>query len=197
VRVAIVTSNYNPNGTVTNGHGMAWAQMVNDVANWVIANRYSSQVDVAGGTDIELLWSQPATAQAWVDGYASVAAHRFLYVLGSLEGCPNCDNGWTLESAWSVSWHSPPALPLPQIYQSVNARQWANLALYAAQQHNETLIFAGALTEYQACLGDPTDATCQPPTQPATGWQYLFDQLNANPATQQTLPWSTDLAWLN
>src|SRR5581483_7392751 len=85
VRIVVTTSNYGNN--VTALHGAAWAQMVDDLALWVLAQGYSGQVDIAGGSNIEPDWNGAATTRAWVDGYASVA-HRFMYNVGAASGCP-------------------------------------------------------------------------------------------------------------
>jgi hypothetical protein len=184
VRIVIATSN--GGNAVTAAHGQAWAEMVNSVASWVVNQGYSGQVDIAGGINIESGFNGFDITRRWIDGYASVA-RRFLYNLGAAYG-------YTQENLWYLSWGSPPAEPLPEIYSTGNATQWANLSSYGAQQHNESVIMAGALTEVGACVQHPDD-TCKPtPFTPAQGWQALYDKLK-DVGTAQTLPWSTDIRW--
>ena len=199
VRLVLATSNSGKN--VTSNHGKAWAQMVNSVASWVIAQGYVAQVDIAGGTNIELGFNAFAATSNWVNGYASVTPNRFLYDLGAAEGCPpfgSCNNGWTQDNLWFVSWGAVPSLPLPEIYNSANAKQWQNLSLFGFQHHNQSVIILGALTEQGACTQYPNDPTCNPTAfTPAQGWQTLFNTLNKDSRTAQTLPWSTDIQWLD
>jgi hypothetical protein len=199
-RIVIATSN--SGNTVTAAHGQAWAQLVDSVAAWVISQGYAGQVDIAGGTNIEPGFNAFSLAKNWVDGYASVSPQRFLYNLGAAEGCPqsgsgSCNNGWTQDNLWYVSWGADPAEPLPEIYNMANAAQWAALSLYAYQNYGQSMIISGALTEFGACVQDPTDPTCLPvATTPAQGWQLLYNKLNSSTLTSQTLPWSTDIKWL-
>ena len=199
VRIVLATSNNG--GNVNTNHGQAWAQMINDVAAWVISQRYSGQVDIAGGSNIEMGFNRFPMTKTWIDGYASVMPNRFMYNVGAAEGCPrsgagSCNNSWTVDNLWYVSWGSTPAIPLPEIYNAANAAQWTNVSLYGVNQYNESVISAGALTEFGACQQHPTDSTCLPaPFTPADGWNAFYTTLNGNASTAQTLPWSSDIKW--
>jgi len=207
VRIIIATNNSGASLTYAPYVlGQAWAQMVNDVAAWVVDQRYSGRVDIAGGSDMETDYDSPAVTRAWVDGYASVSPQRFLYDVGDAAGCPtsratatagSCDSGWNQEDVWHVSWGADPAQPLPEIYNTSNAKQWANLSLYGylnpGRRNGGSVIMAGALTELGACTQYPSDQTCKPPFTPAQGWKSLDDQLNNDLRTKQSLPWSTDV----
>lgn len=125
---------------------------------------YAAQVDIAGGDDIEQAYSAFEVTDEWVKGYASVA-ERYLYNFGAASGCPparGCENGWTEDNIWHVSWEADPAEPLPEIYSKTNAAQWANISL----RHQGDMIIAGALTEYGACIharggsANPDHPTC-------------------------------------
>lgn len=218
VRLVIATSNSQTRAIfggnqVTFEHGQAWAQTVQDIAARIIARRYSAQVDVAGGIDVEMDFNTPAVSRAWVDGYASVPLRRYLYNIGDAGGCPrvgttatpaNCNNSWKQEDVWYVSWGADPAVPLPEIYQTSNPAQWAQLSLYGSlnpsRRNGGSMIIAGALTEFQACFPDPNNLTSSDPTcnslfVPSHGWQQLFNSLNARSATAQSLSWTTDIKW--
>jgi len=110
-----------------------------------------------------------------------------------------CDGGWKQDDVWYVSWGADPAQPLPEVYQTTSAEQWAGLSLYGylnpARRNGGSVVMAGALTELGACTQYPNDATCKPtPFTPTQGWQSLFKQLNDNPHTAQSLPSSTDIS---
>ena len=252
VRIVIATSNGTTQcggNQVTFAHGKAWADMVNAVATWVMGQGYSGQVDIAGGSDMELanttwdskakcgatgkpVWAGPADTRAWVDGYSSVQPRRFLYDVGDAGGCPTtpatsvpgkCNNGYTQQDLWQISWNAPPSEPLPEIYNSANATEWAQLSSFGFQHtfalfgKGTSVIMSGTLTEFQACVNNPKDSTCKsdffsqaelqacaqqlstcnPVVPIARGWQALFNSLNApsSPHTAQTLPWSTDIKW--
>ena len=222
VRVAIATSNGRTmcgGSQVTYGHGQAWATMVNNVASWVVSQGYSAQVDIAGGSDMEAgsdvwapnspcnsagqpQWASASETESWVDGYASVFPRRFLYDVGDAGGCPEtgttgagglCNAGWGQYDVWYVAWNSPPAEPLPEIYRtdSKQAAQWQQLSLYGYLAHSGSMIMAGALTESGACQQVSCPAVLQ--NTPQEGWQQLYNALNADPRTKQTLSWSTDI----
>jgi hypothetical protein len=202
-RIVIATSNH---GTrVTYLHGQAWSTLVDSVAAWVILNGYSGQIDIAGGSDMEPDWNSPSVTRDWVNGYAD-GSRRFLYDVGDAGGCPLsgttanagvCNNSWTQEDIWFVSWGAPPSEPLPEIYTPTGsmAKQWANLSLYGVLAHNASMIIAGTLTQFGQCQQSGAGACSGVDNTPAVGWQQLYNRLNvgADPRIAQTLPWSTDI----
>jgi hypothetical protein len=203
LHLAIGTSNYG--GHVTYNHGQAWAQMVNAVGAWLNTNGYSSQVKIRGASNMELDWNSPSTTRAWIDGYASAYQYP-LYNFGDAAGCPspaypnwNCGTSaypeWTSEDVWYISWGAPPAYPLPQIYTTdgVQAGQWYYLSLYSYTNHNGRMTIQGSLTQYQACQQrGGCSGTNNAPNQ---GWLQLWDALNSDTRTAQSLRWSTDMKW--
>jgi hypothetical protein len=105
----------NSGSQVTNAHGQAWAQMVNNVAIWIGSPpSYASKEAVAGANDIEALWNNKTISRAWVDGYDLVYTRPF-YNYGSCDSCPYTayplwapGNGWSKDDIWYVSWgHLP------------------------------------------------------------------------------------------
>ena len=216
VRIVIGTSNATTQlggNQVTFAHGQAWAQMVKTVASWAVSQGYAGQVDIAGGSDMELssstrkdgslVWASPGDTRAWVDGYSSVFPQRFLYDVGDAGGCRQsgttatagrCNAGWNQEDVWFVSWGANPSEPLPEIYtkNGSQAAQWANLSLYGFLAHGGSMIIAGALTQSQACQQNGCGTSTNTPAQ---GWQQLHNKVNADVRTAQTLSWSTDIKW--
>src|SRR5207244_1854684 len=101
------------------------------------------------------LWNTAPVTKAWVNAYDSVN-NQLLYDFGDASGCPpaaTCDNGWTQDDIWYISWGVVPGRPLPQIYATsgINARQWEQIALYSVTNKSTRMDFQGALTQYQAC----------------------------------------------
>ena len=74
-----------------------------------------------------------------------------------------------------------------------NAEQWQELSLYAFGEDGVAMDIAGVTTQYWACqqMGgcSGTDNT------PDDGLQQLYDELNNDPVTEQTLRWVTDMWW--
>jgi hypothetical protein len=213
LRIVVGTGNYKPAGSsreVSYNSGHAWGQLVGQVSDWFANNGYSSQVDAAGGSDMELAWDTPTETRAWVDGYASATWH-YLYDFGDAQGCPvsgstaspsACSHGWTQEDVRYISWGAPPAWPLPQIYNTkgVMANHWQQITLYSALLPNSFRMFvAGSLTQYQACQqrtcahGTPTFGGTD--NTPEAGWTQLSNALNGDSQTAQTLRWSTDIKY--
>jgi hypothetical protein len=208
MRIGIGTNNYNNSSvysdlSVTYGHGKAWADMVNRVAEYFLhtcPRGCDGQVDVVGANDIELAWSSALVAQNWVSGYASASRYP-LYNFGAAEGCPNaCGGGgysWTREQVWRVT-NAWPVYPLPEIYRvdGRNAEQWYQLSAYSAITHGYPYQFVGTMTTYGACqqVNDPLCPIID--NTPQQGWQQLYSRINgANPATWHPLPYSTDIRW--
>lgn len=201
----IATSNFPSDPErVTNAHGQAWANMVDNVASWTIAQGFQQLVNVQGGSDMEPSWNSTTDTRAWVDGY-DAAGDRSMYNIGSADGCPQsgdgtvngtCNNGWKQQDVLYISWLVPSGFPIPQIYtnDSSQAKQWRYIKLYGVVSLNRTMTIQGSLTQSNACIevgcGSDVDNT------PAQGWQQLFDQLNADARTAQSLRWSTDISWV-
>lgn len=203
VRIVISTSNYG--SQVTSGHGQAWASMANSVNQSLIDGGFSSQASADGGSDIEMGWSSAATAKAWVDGY-DVTNQRFMFNTGDAAGCPQsgsssspgaCNNGWTQQDVYYVSWQASPSVPLPQIYRndSAQAKQWQQVKLYGFLRYSSAMHLQGSLTQWNACQEVGCDASID--NTPSQGWQQLYDQLNSDSRTAQSLTWSTDVSWNN
>jgi hypothetical protein len=198
ITLAIGTSNYR--GQTNSSHGRAWAQMVNSVVSWISQKGYGSQLDVAGASDMELNWNTASATRAWANGYDS-SDMRGYFNYGDAAGCPpygSCNNGWTQEDVWFVSYGSPPAFPLPEIYTTNGsmAAEWYRLSLYGYTAHGRAMWIPGEMTQYQACI-DSGNTCAGTNNTPAAGWTQLYSKLNADWRTAQSLPNSTDITWKN
>lgn|GEM_PF-554044 len=201
LRIGIGTSNYGSDVNFTTGIG--WGKMVNNVNTWFKTQGYFSRVDAVGASDVELSWNLPDTTLDWLDGYNSVSSY-FFYNYGDAAGCPTrafpnwtCNNSWTQEYVWYVSFGSGTSYPLPLIYATDggNAQQWALLSLYAYKNHGARMDIKGAFTQWQACQQFPDGCGSGLDNTPAQGWQQLFDELKRDAHTAQALAWSTDIKW--
>src|SRR5207244_6216601 len=81
VRIVIATNN--SASTVTFNQGQEWAKMVNDAASRIRTRGYAGRIDIAGGNDMEPDFNDPQSTRDWVDGYASIVPHRYLYTLAA------------------------------------------------------------------------------------------------------------------
>lgn len=222
LRIIAGTSNYayEENGVilddnVTPDHARAWAQMVNEARANIEASGYSSQVQIHGGSDMELDWQTPQATRGWVDAYAA-AAQGWLYNFGDASGCPpvagDCGSArfpdWTQEDVYHISWGSPLSWPFPQIYyitdpndplSEINARQWYQMVLYSLDVHGKLMWIAGVLTQERACqqkeaLGTP----CEPELRntPEQGYEQMWRWLNANdPRARQDIRYLSDIQY--
>lgn len=205
LRLSVGTTN---NGSqVTTAHGRAWALMVNQ-ANVNIGAGVRLQAQIWGANDMELGFNSPAVTRAWVDGYDQTNIYRVVNY-GDAAGCRDVGDGqpagsecgtatfpqWTAEDVYYISWGSSPAYPLPQIYLNnvKNANQWKAVKLYGVAAHGNGMELLGALTQSLACA----DVGCDPALDntPAQGWSQLWDALNSDPRTAQSLRYSTDIRW--
>lgn len=175
---------------VSYADGVTWANTVNAVADWVVAAGYNTQVSIGGANDIEPGFGSASAARTWADGYSSVTANSFgsAYLnYGSADGCPpygSCANGWTQNDVWYVSWGANAAVPMPEIYYTSQAQEWANLSLYSAQNLGGPMFILGPMDEYDL---DTTTLTSD------GSWNALWTQLNNNSATAQNLNYSTEI----
>ncbi|PFF83222.1 hypothetical protein CN329_26995 [Bacillus cereus] len=209
-KVVIAIGTNNKKGATSN-HAQAWASMVDQVNSWVKSQNYT-EIIIAAASDMEMEWNSARNTRKWVDGYKSYFLNNSkplitLYNYGDAAGCPpygSCNNGWTQNDIWYISWGSGISSPLPEIYttNSSQAKEWANLVKYSfTKDPNNPMIIAGVMTQYQACLDQGgCSGTNNTPEQ---GWTQLWNELNADSQTAQTLlnpqtlHWVTDITWQN
>ena len=121
-------------------------------------HHYRDQSGAAAG-DIEPGWGFPGVSKALVEGANSSTPY---YDFGNAGGCPGqpgsqgCYNGWDLGDLGEVSIGGR-SLPLPEIYSSYQATQWAKVQ----RQWPGDYAFAGV-------TGSPIE-----PLSPSQGWMAL------------------------
>jgi hypothetical protein len=200
--LAVGTSNFG--SAVTFNHGKAWAGLVNEANHVLQANGWSKQVVVLGAIDLELSWSSPTVANAWLDGYDSKNEVRVLNY-GDAAGCPpatsSCGTSshpeWDSQSVWYAAWGHPSVWPLPEIYlnSGIMAEQWHQIAHHGITYDLSLAISSGAMTQSAACAERGCDSTTD--NTPQEGWTQLWNALNDADGTDQTPKWSTDISWGN
>lgn len=202
-RVAVGTNNYGL--WTTYAHGVAWAEMVNGLNDWIADQPgYESKVAARGASDMEPGFREPVSTRAWVDGYnAAFEGESWLYNFGSCDGCPytacpSCisPNGWTREDVWYVSYGPAANWPFPEIYlrSGIHADQWYRMSVYSHTYHGGRLHFLGTLTQWQACqTNGPCNGTDNTPEE---GWTQLQAKLNSDERTRQPIIYTSDISWL-
>ena len=182
-------------------HGTAWADMVNQVNQWLQNNGLFGQVQAYGASDIEIGWNTPTLSRAWIAGYEEVNAYPLIH-FGDAAGCPyednpdwTCGGEWSQEDVWYVSWGASASIPLPLIYltNGVHAQQWASLSRFGVTEHGSRMDFTGVFTQSQACAQWSCSGTDNTPEQ---AYLQLYHELNKYPSTAQELNWTTDIRWI-
>ncbi len=188
LRLGIGTNNSTPWEGSTLGSG--WANVAVTVQNWLISNGYENhnQEDIWGANDLEPGFggtNSQANAKSWADGYSSNGSSRYLD-FGSADGCPPygpCNNGWSQDGEYYVSWKSPAAYPLPEIYCCGQDLQWASISAYARNTYGVTMKFQGPLDDYPI---DHNTATA------TTAWNAFWSALT-NAGDYATMIYSCEI----
>jgi hypothetical protein len=141
---------------VSTAGGQAWAQVVSAVRAYNHTQGIDSQVSASGANDMEPSFGAASGTENWASGYSG--ANVGLYVdYGSADGCPtssstdgSCNNGWMQHDLYNVSWESPSALSLPEIYNPAQSQQWAMISKYGKNNVPQLgqIYFEGPLDEH-------------------------------------------------
>jgi hypothetical protein len=141
---------------------------VSDLSAYQRARNYNMQ-GAAAASDIEPSWESAAMSRQLVNG-VSDQGWALLYDFGSADGCPasggsgSCSNGWTVGDLAYVSYHGS-AVPLPEIYYTVNADQWTVIRRWWSNNYASSYGFWGVTAEIASgVLG------------PAQSWNTLNDR---------------------
>jgi len=138
--------------------GLHQAQTVNALRRFQHHRHHYRHQRAAGGGDIEPGFGLPGVSKALVDGANGTRYYDF----GNAGGCPGqpsasgCYNGWDLSDLGEVSMGGR-SMPLPEIYRSYEAAQWARIQ----DRWDGRYFFAGV-------TGAPNE-----PLSPAQGWKLL------------------------
>ncbi len=196
------------------GHGAAWAGLINRLRQHVALNGWSDFLSVVAAYDAEVDYHSAAQTKAWLKGYKDNTAYLY-YHLGSCEGCPN-PSPWSQRDIWDLTAGAGGPV-VPQIYRTdgVMARQWSTIADILRRTPDPTggfpgstltpLTFSGVLTQRKAC--DDRGGDSRPPVSgstycnngllynsPEQGWRQLYDTLSQR-GLLRSLPWATDIRY--
>lgn len=109
--------------------GLHQAATVRRLARYMHMEHSYGRESAASAGDIEPGWNFPAVSKALVHGANGTTRY---YDFGNAGGCPGqpgaegCHNGWDIADLGQVSMGKR-SLPLPEIYQSYEADQWARI----------------------------------------------------------------------
>ncbi|HEY2208777.1 MAG TPA: hypothetical protein VGH26_05760 [Gaiellaceae bacterium] len=153
VDVVYGASNYHLSGsgmsTTDAWHaGYHQSERAEDLHDYQVSQGYSSQTSDAAG-DMEPSWDGELITKQLVNGDQG-QGWALYYDFGSADGCPQsgsadgaCTNGWQVSDVGYVSFHGL-AVPLPEIYYSVNASQWTVVRKWWDGAQSSGYFFAGA-----------------------------------------------------
>jgi hypothetical protein len=162
----------NSGASVNSAGGAAWAAAVNQVITTVTQNGWSAQVHVGGANDMELGYASQTDTLAWISGFSG-GGDAFLIDYGDAGGCPpygSCNNGWTQLGVWTKSWGAKPSEPMPEIYNTAQAQEWAQISQYSTNTQGMPMFFEGPLDE-----NDLDGSTLTP----RGAWNALWNNLNS------------------
>lgn len=136
-----------------------------DLATYQASKGYSMQ-GTAVASDTEPSWETAAMSKKLVDGVKD-QGWALVYDFGSADGCPSsgsgglCNNGWTVADVAYVS-YSGSAVPLPEIYYTVNSDQWTVIKHWWDSNKASAYLFWGTTAEIAPDV-----------LSPAQGWNAL------------------------
>jgi len=202
------------------GHGTAWGQAVNSIRLGI--SPYSSQVDVVGGSDIEMSFNDPYTTAQWLNYYMAASTcnpgsnssvegcfYNFGNLTISISGtsCATSESSpWRACDVWYVSWGAQKngkrfARPVPEIYVGYNPDYPQYPWGYNATVWKDLSLFsANQMSAGKMYFVGPLTqrARCgegclSGNNTPYEGYVLLRDALASNPTTSMSLRWSTDI----
>lgn len=224
IAMVLGTSNDNVSyGGVQYSSGYAWAGMVKDVQAYVTAGTdWSPWVNAYAGNDVEPDFSTAYWVREWYRGYGDVSSARRVYDFGSADGCPqsyylsggvylsgqtsspgSCNNSWTQDDVYYVSWGFTLAYSIPGIYANFDSSgafspqsvQWERFVRYANLRYSRSMSISGVLTQYTACseVGCPSNED----NTPTQGYDQLWNSLQYidSGSGAQSPGWLTDISW--
>jgi hypothetical protein len=189
------------------GHGTAWAQMIDELNDWIYQHGYQSRLAVVGGIDLEFHFTNYAQVTNWIDEYNAELGGWMLINFGSLDGCPppswyactpdgEHENDWNKDRALEVAYGSPYLFPVPQNYAETgfHAGQWVILSEYSKAQLGYPINFIGSLTQWRICTLNPSLSGCSGNVQePLIAWGLLNRLPNGHAEVYDTtIGWATD-----
>jgi hypothetical protein len=144
--------------------GYHQSERVQQLVRYQRLRGYNTQ-SADAASDIEPSWDGQLISKQLVNG-AGAQGFALYYDYGSADGCPSqgssgsCNNGWSVGDLAYVS-YSHLAVPLPEIYYTVNADQWTVIRRWWDSNNSSTYYFWG------------TTGTPGTGLSPTAGWDAL------------------------
>jgi hypothetical protein len=171
IELARGTSNYHPAVPSAYAAGVHWARETNKLGRELHRHWLGAHVEAAAADDAEPAWD-PAfrNTRQFFHGFRAAVHGHTLFNYGSLDG--GIGAVWSARQASYVAGGFRNTKALPEIYNSVMAQQWAELAKIARGRYHRPVHFAGVMTQ-----GTPScDCGLRPSAAHAALAQALDDQ---------------------
>jgi hypothetical protein len=146
IALARGTSNYHPSVPSAYAAGVRWARETNKLGRELHRRWLGAHVESAAADDAEPAWDrQFRRTRQFFHGFRAAVHGHTLYDYGSLDG--GVGAVWSARQAWYVAGGLRNTKALPEIYNSVMAREWAELARIARGRYHLGVRFAGVMTQ--------------------------------------------------
>jgi hypothetical protein len=147
------TSNYGIAVPSAYAAGRRWAAETQSLVRFLRVHHLDGRVQAAAADDVEPAWDRSFTrTHDFFDGFRSAAHGLVLYNYGSLDGGAGAI--WKVRQAYYVTAGMRYVRPIPEIYNSRMAEQWAELSRLSVERYGQPLQFAGLMTQFHhRCRG--------------------------------------------
>lgn len=146
VSLARGTNNYHPDVPSVYAAGRHWAGQTLKLQRKLQRENLDRHVTAAAADDAEPAWDRRfRKTREFVHGFRAAAQGHTLYDYGSLDG--GVGSIWSARQAFYVAGGIRHTAALPEIYNTAQAREWAELAGIARSRFNSHVHFAGVMTQ--------------------------------------------------
>jgi hypothetical protein len=146
VSLARGTSNYHPSVPSVYAAGRRWAGQTIKLQRKLHRLNLDWHVTAAAADDAEPAWDPRfRKTREFIHGFRVAARGHALYDYGSLDG--GVGSIWSARQAFYVAGGIRNTAALPEIYNSAQAREWAELAGIARRRFHSRVHFAGVMTQ--------------------------------------------------
>ncbi|MHB8513167.1 MAG: hypothetical protein ACYDCC_13445 [Actinomycetota bacterium] len=174
-------------------YGHSWGYWVTKLETYTsgAAPDYTDEV-ASGAIDAEPGWDpEYSQTQQTLTGFSNADVYNpplSMQDYGSLDGgpCSGC-SAWSAREQYEIAWGIGPDIPVPEIYYSSMAAQWAKLKQWAWHNANDPFHIYGVMTQHGA---NGSYSSSQ-------AYNRLMQELEryGTPVTQSNYPidWATDI----
>jgi len=146
ITLARGTSNYDPAVPSAYAAGVHWARATNKLGRILVREGLADHVEAAAADDAEPAWDRGfRKTRDFFHGFRAAVRGHTLFDYGSLDG--GVGVVWNARQMWYVAGGLRHTQALPEIYNSVMADEWADLARIAHNRYHRDVSFAGVMTQ--------------------------------------------------